>query len=442
MQERLERGIKMKKILLYILAIAFIHSSTIAGSLAEEQVDLDFRDYKEETSIVSLKNEYKVLKNEITDIDYSKSPEKDFQDAIAYDRLDNYKSSFEINEHQEKYNNQAFDQVEYLEFYEVEPNNNIVNANLLGDNFSGEYGYRVFGTITDYYFDMDYYRIDVAAYGTFNILSYWVGDYYGFGWEDDLVFSLKDSKGDTIIWSSTIGIGTSMAQQLVAQVSPGTYYLSVMQISDYQYLYIGEWYTLDILFEPSSIPVSGINLNKTTLTLNLEESQNNETLVATVLPANATDKTLHWKSSNTNIATVTGNGVVTPVATGLSVITATTNDGNYKASCVVSVIDSSEGWEIWEAQYDVIPNKTWTIDFNKTLDIETIKQKNIYITDKEGAILPMFYYQLSRDIDKKIFIMPIKEYKLGQSYTLWIKDLKASDGSVLRKKVKMDFTIQ
>lgn len=429
----------MKKILLYMFVITLIYGLTITGTLAQGQVDLDFENYDEEVNLISLRNEYEVSMNKITKLNYNKSPEKDFQDAMVHNRLDINKSYFKINEYQRKHDNQLFNLKEYLKFYEVEPNNNIVSANLLGKNFSGQYGYKVFGTITDYYFDMDYYRIDVATYGTFDILSWWAGDYYEFGWEDDLVFCLMDSKGDTISWSSTEGIGTSRCQQLVKQVSPGTYYLSVMQISDYEYLYIGEWYTLDILFESSSIPVSGISLNKTALTLDLNK---NETLIATVLPTNATDKTLYWESSNTNIARVSDNGLVTPVSPGTSVITASTKDGNYKATCVVNVINSSDGWEIWEEQHNVLPDKTWIVDFNKTLHIETIKQKNVYITDKKGTILPMFYYQLNPDIDKNIYVMPLKEYQSGQTYTLWIKDLKASDGSVLSKKVKMKFTIQ
>jgi uncharacterized protein YjdB len=65
-----------------------------------------------------------------------------------------------------------------------------------------------------------------------------------------------------------------------------------------------------------------------------------ETITATVLPANATDKTLTWKTSDASVATV-ADGVVTGVAAGTATITATANDGTKeKATCVVTVIEA------------------------------------------------------------------------------------------------------
>ena len=58
------------------------------------------------------------------------------------------------------------------------------------------------------------------------------------------------------------------------------------------------------------------------------------TLTATVLPEEATDKTVTWSSSAENVATVE-NGVVTPLAEGTAIITA--KAGNYSAQCQVSV---------------------------------------------------------------------------------------------------------
>ena len=82
------------------------------------------------------------------------------------------------------------------------------------------------------------------------------------------------------------------------------------------------------------ISVTDISLNKTSL--NLVEG-NSSTLSATVLPKNAADRTVTWKSDNTSVATVDKNGKVTAVKEGTANIVVTSNDGNKKAECKVTV---------------------------------------------------------------------------------------------------------
>ena len=83
------------------------------------------------------------------------------------------------------------------------------------------------------------------------------------------------------------------------------------------------------------IPVSSVSLNQTYVDI-LKNSTIN--LIATVLPENAYNKTLSWKSNKTSVATVDQNGMVTAKAVGTATITATTTDGtNLSASCEIHV---------------------------------------------------------------------------------------------------------
>lgn len=83
--------------------------------------------------------------------------------------------------------------------------------------------------------------------------------------------------------------------------------------------------------------VEGVSLDKTEAQLPLNKTL---TLKATVAPANASNKVVSWTSSNTDVATV-ADGVVTPLAEGTTTITVTTAEGNFTATCDVTVIAAS-----------------------------------------------------------------------------------------------------
>ena len=86
----------------------------------------------------------------------------------------------------------------------------------------------------------------------------------------------------------------------------------------------------------SNVPVTKITLNKSSSQLSIGKT---ETLSATITPSDATRKALTWSSSNTNVATVDGNGKVTAVGKGTAIITATATDGSgVSASCTYTVV--------------------------------------------------------------------------------------------------------
>ena len=80
-------------------------------------------------------------------------------------------------------------------------------------------------------------------------------------------------------------------------------------------------------------PVTGVSLNKDSLNLYVG---GNETLTATVEPANATNQNVTWSSDKPEVATVE-NGKVTAKAAGKATITVTTEDGEKTATCTVTV---------------------------------------------------------------------------------------------------------
>lgn len=95
----------------------------------------------------------------------------------------------------------------------------------------------------------------------------------------------------------------------------------------------------EITIEAAKVPVTGVTLNVNTLTLDIGDTA---TLVATVQPDGASDKTVTFKSSKESVATVDANGKVTAVAEGTATITVTTKDGNFTDTCVVTVACSHD----------------------------------------------------------------------------------------------------
>ncbi len=83
------------------------------------------------------------------------------------------------------------------------------------------------------------------------------------------------------------------------------------------------------------VAVTGVSLNKTSTSLVVGQ---NETLTATIAPANATNKNVSWSvTAGDTYASVSDEGVVTAVAPGEATVTVTTEDGGFTASCNVTV---------------------------------------------------------------------------------------------------------
>ncbi|MDO4809700.1 MAG: Ig-like domain-containing protein [Eubacteriales bacterium] len=121
--------------------------------------------------------------------------------------------------------------------------------------------------------------------------------------------------------------------------------------------------TVKAVFENKEVPVTSVSLDKTEVTIEVGEEVK---LIATVAPDNATDKSVTWSSSDTDVATVDNKGKVHAVALGDATITVTTVDGNKTASCAVKVTA-----------------KTWGVigDFSDWADVPmTEKESNVFVS--------------------------------------------------------------
>lgn len=136
-----------------------------------------------------------------------------------------------------------------------------------------------------------------------------------------------------VTWSSSnTFIATVNSSGLVTAVSAGSATITVRTTD-------GGYTDTCAITITGTVAVSSVILNKTTATVRLGTTTQ---LVATVLPANATNKAVTWSSSDTSKATVNTSGLVTASATntGSATITVTTTDGGKTATCALTVIIS------------------------------------------------------------------------------------------------------
>ena len=96
----------------------------------------------------------------------------------------------------------------------------------------------------------------------------------------------------------------------------------------------GKTATCSVTVLAKTVSVTGVSLSESSLSITEGDTR---TLIATVTPENATDKSVSWTSSDESVATVSSAGEVIAKSAGSATITVNTNDGGKTATCSVTV---------------------------------------------------------------------------------------------------------
>ena len=133
----------------------------------------------------------------------------------------------------------------------------------------------------------------------------------------------------------------------------------------------------------------GDKINVTGLTLDSSNLQmfkgDVATILATIEPYNASEKTISWTSSNKNVATVNTSGVITAVGTGDTVITAVTKDGLFQRQCKVTVIQSVTGLSLAFDSLTLARGKSKTLKAN--IEPADATNKKIYWETSDESVV-------------------------------------------------------
>lgn len=154
--------------------------------------------------------------------------------------------------------------------------------------------------------------------------------------------------------------------------------------------------------------VSSVTLNSTSLVLNIDDTF---TLIPTIFPSTALNKSVSWDSSVSSVASVSSSGLVTALAKGNTVITVTTADGGHTATCAVKVnADSTDPSDLWDDGQDSLRTGTKTIDFYNLNDFHGateydsenyepgIKKLSTYLKNKKSSNTEGFVITSSGDM--------------------------------------------
>ena len=136
------------------------------------------------------------------------------------------------------------------------------------------------------------------------------------------------------------------------------------------------------------VAVAGVSLSQTELSLVKGATA---TLVATVVPANATNKNVSWRSDNAGIAQVE-NGVVTAIAEGQTYIRVVTEDGNFTTECKVTVGNNGGGNSVAVTGVKLAQNKLTlkkddSFTLVATLEPSTASNKAVMWTTSNDAVV-------------------------------------------------------
>lgn len=183
--------------------------------------------------------------------------------------------------------------------------------------------------------------------------------------------------------------------------------------------------TVTVNITNTTVSVTGVLVSPSTKSIKVGDKVQLET---TVLPENATNKSVTYVSSKPTVATVNEAGLVTAKSSGTTTITVTTVDGSKTATSVITVTSSG----------GITTSERFTLTFNTNggSEIDSVKAKqgtkislDKYVTEKSGYEFDGWY--TDKELTKKV-----TELTLSKNMTVFAKWVVSKDPTTVKPNYK------
>lgn len=194
---------------------------------------------------------------------------------------------------------------------------------------------------------------------------------------------LTESEANNTVYTYELyeSLGYLSSGTIAVTVSNDNYTFTLSNISTSNGFTVSGSYTGKLTYTNEYVAVTSVLLNDNTKSMTLGE---NSSLIATVLPENAFNKTISWSTSKPNIVSVDDKGNISALGIGTATITVTTQDGDKKANCTITVngiaatgdgkLTSNNGQSI-----DIRKAEQWVNEKNpEEIEIGFFKENSIY----------------------------------------------------------------
>ena len=176
----------------------------------------------------------------------------------------------------------------------------------------------------------------------------------------------------------------------------------------------------------SETAVNGVSLNYDALSM---QAGKTVVLTATITPDTAINKEVSWTSSNASVAVV-NNGAVTAIKEGTTVITVTTKDGGFTATCVLTVIAKEDDEEPYK------PDETDTSIYSITA--QTLSKGSYDATEDEYTFsINQNYKQIYVNAPDKSIVIELNGVTIenGTDAPIYVEDCEGIDISAKKNTV-------